>query len=388
MQPFSLREEAILAPYAFRSENSRGRRYPESSHPYRGPFQRDRDRIIHCAAYRRLSEKTQVFTMDLGDYHRTRLTHTLEVTSVARTLARALGLNEDLTESLGLLHDVGHPPFGHTGEDALDEFTAEHGGFNHNKQALRVVEKLERRYPHIPGLNLSEEVLIGQEFRFIRKKGPVPSPLLEVQIVDAADGISYSSHDADDALELGFLSLEDLDETAIWREASKRVRLRYTNLETRSFRAAVVHELIDLHVSDVLEQSRKNIIERGITAPSQLARLPILIDSSPELGEQNKELGAFLFDRVYRHPKVVYYRKQVREWLKEIFSFFTKHPELVPGRYEEVLDNEGAVRAVADMISDMTDRSAKLEYLRLVAREEVRPKSPIDRMTITNSPYI
>src|SRR6476646_3943509 len=200
------REDLILAPYAMHSANTKGRRHPELDHPYRGPYQLDRDRIIHSAAFRRLSHKTQVFTGDMGDYHRTRLTHTLEVSSIARTIARALRLNEDLVEALALAHDLGHPPFGHSGEDVLDECLQNDGGFNHNAQALRIFELIESAYPYFPGLNLSCEVLEGQRHR--ADKGPSEPhecPLLEVQAVDAADSIAYDTHDADDSLELGLL---------------------------------------------------------------------------------------------------------------------------------------------------------------------------------------
>src|SRR5215216_6375243 len=213
------RERMLLAPYAMHSADSAGRRHAEAGHSYRGAYQRDRDRIIHSSAFRRLNHKTQVFTGDMGDYHRTRLTHTLEVSSIARTIARALRLNEDLVEALALAHDVGHPPFGHSGEDVLDECLQNDGGFNHNAQALRIFELLESAYPEFPGLNLSHEVLEGQRHR--AGKGGQSSeeqsraashqrPLLEVQAVDTADSIAYDTHDADDSLELSLLTLDQL----------------------------------------------------------------------------------------------------------------------------------------------------------------------------------
>src|SRR5690606_1530209 len=237
------REQALLAPWAMTSRASAGRQRPEPRHPYRSGFQRDRDRITHCAAFRRLSHKTQVFTGDLGDYHRSRLTHTLEVASIARTMARALSLNEDLVEALALLHDIGHPPFGHAGEEVLDQRLHEHGGFNHNAQALRIVERLEIRYPRFPGLNLSAEVLEGQHRRANKSAAFDTQPLLEVQVVDAADSIAYDAHDADDALELGLLTLDDLAELTLWREAAERVGSRYEGLTNLELRRAVIHEL-------------------------------------------------------------------------------------------------------------------------------------------------
>ena len=248
------REAAILAPYAMHSAASAGRKYPEPPHPYRGPFQRDRDRILHSAAFRRLSQKTQVFTGEMGDYHRTRLTHTLEVASIARTLARALRLNEDLVEALALAHDIGHPPFGHSGEEVLDECLRDTGGFNHNAQALRIVELLETRYPEFPGLNLSREVLEGQGQRVDKQAAgrAGQSPLLEVQVVDAADSIAYDSHDADDALAIGLVDLGQLLTVPLWREAADRVRRRYANLDDRQLCRAIVHELINWQVDDLL----------------------------------------------------------------------------------------------------------------------------------------
>src|SRR3954451_23655905 len=225
----SERERLLLAPYAMHTGNSAGRWYPEAPHPYRGPYQRDRDRIVHSSAFRRLSHKTQVFTGEMGDYHRTRLTHTLEVSSIARTIARALRLNEDLVEALALAHDLGHPPFGHSGEDVLNECLQNQGGFNHNAQALRICELLESCYPDFPGLNLSFEVLEGQQHRATKsagsdqESGQTQSPLLEVQVVDAADSITYDAHDADDSLELGLVTLEQLLELELWRDARNRI---------------------------------------------------------------------------------------------------------------------------------------------------------------------
>ena len=229
----SERERAILASYAMHSADSAGRRYPEATHPYRGPYQRDRDRILHSAAFRRLSQKTQVFTGEMGDYHRTRLTHTLEVSSIARTIARALRLNEDLVEALALAHDLGHPPFGHSGEDVLNECLRNDGGFNHNAQALRICELLETSYREFPGLNLTREVLEGQQQRSNKHRPTIAnggeneradSPLLEVQVVDAADSIAYDAHDADDALELGLLGAEQLLEVPLWRRGARARR--------------------------------------------------------------------------------------------------------------------------------------------------------------------
>jgi dGTPase len=223
------RERLLLAPWAMHAADSAGRVHPEPPHPFRSPYQRDRDRIVHSAAFRRLAHKTQVFTGYHGDYHRSRLTHTLEVTSIARTLARALALNEDLVETLALAHDIGHPPLGHAGEDTLADLLRGEGGFNHNAQALRIMEILENRYPDYPGLNLSREVLEAQATR--KRDGTAPAPLLETQVVDAADSIAYDTHDADDAVELGLVTLEELLELPLVAEAAARVRERHGRLE-------------------------------------------------------------------------------------------------------------------------------------------------------------
>ncbi|MEX2026125.1 MAG: dNTP triphosphohydrolase, partial [Pirellulaceae bacterium] len=301
------REALLLAPYAMFSAKSAGRKYPEPTHAYRGPYQRDRDRIIHSAAYRRLSHKTQVFTGDLGDYHRTRLTHTLEVASIARTLARALRLNEDLVEALALAHDIGHPPFGHSGEGVLDDCLRDSGGFNHNAQALRIVERLEVRYPGFPGLNLTLEVLEGQCHRGTKSKSGSeaarrPSPLLEVQIVDAADSIAYDAHDADDALELGLLDLEELLEVPLWREAANRVRKQYGPLENDHLRRAVVREVIDWQVGDLLRVTEQQLVDQAIASLEMVRSAPPLAVHSPAVAEQKAALEEFLYQRVYRHP--------------------------------------------------------------------------------------
>ena len=250
-----MREAALLAPYAMFSVNSRGRTYPEAEHPYRGPYQRDRDRIVHSWAYRRLSGKMQVFIGEMGDYHRTRLTHTHEVASIARTLGRALWLNEDLIEALALFHDIGHPPFGHAGEDALNECLEHVGGFSHNRFALTLAAELEVRYPDFPGLNLTREVLDGQGRRAEKIDGELAdddqslAPLLEVQVVDVADSITYDAHDADDAVKLGLVTLDALLQVPLVHEAAERIQARHGQLDATMLRQTIVHELIDVQVA-------------------------------------------------------------------------------------------------------------------------------------------
>ncbi len=281
-------ESLWLARYAMHASESAGREHPESAHPYRTPFQRDRDRIVHSSAYRRLAHKTQVFTGDRGDYHRTRLTHTLEVASIARTIGRVLRLNEDLIEALALMHDIGHPPFGHAGEDVLDECAREVGGFNHNQHAVRIITLLESRYPEFPGLNLSQELLSGQRNRAEKSRQPRPQPLLEVQVVDAADSIAYDSHDADDALELGLLAWEELLEVPLWQEAVRRVQERHTALDPMQLRRAVIHQLIEVMVSDLIDTSRQRLVEAGVESPQAAGeQAGRLIGVSEPLQEKN-----------------------------------------------------------------------------------------------------
>ncbi len=365
MAGYREREAALLASYAAHSADSAGRERQEPDHPYRAPFQRDRDRILHSAAFRRLSYKTQVFTGELGDYHRTRLTHTLEVASVARTMSRAMRLNEDLTEALALLHDVGHPPFGHAGEETLNLRLAQHGGFDHNRQALRIVEQLEKPYPGVCGLNLSREVLQGQSFRARKKtaqSSPGKAPLLEVQVVDAADSVGYDTHDADDALQLGLLSLEDLAEVPLWRETVGRVHKRWADLAGDELRRAAIHELIDFQVSNLLEETTQRLEEQSIQDVAAVRRAGILVRPSSELAEQKAELEAFLFQRVYRHPDVLSVRRRVQEWLDTMFAGYVRKPGLLPSGFRRLAENQGPHRAVGDYLAGMTDRFAQQQF--------------------------
>lgn len=368
----SEREAVLLAPYAMHSADSAGRKHAEPPQSYRGPFQRDRDRILHSAAFRRLSHKTQVFTGEMGDYHRTRLTHTLEVASIARTLARALRLNEDLVEALAFAHDIGHPPFGHSGEEVLDECLREEangsGGFNHNAQALRIVELLENRYPDFPGLNLSLEVLAGQTHRVDKTAAAATSPLLEVQVVDAADSIAYDSHDVDDSLELGLLDLQQLLTVPLWREAAERVRGRFGNLDDRQLRRAIVHELINWQVGDLLDSVDRALVARGIASVADVRRAPVLVAPSDELADLKQGLERFLFKNVYRHHKVEATRAAARQALREMFDRLVHHPDRLPAKFRARVPSDGAARAVADYLAGMTDRYALEEHRRFTAQ--------------------
>ncbi|HEV7221623.1 MAG TPA: deoxyguanosinetriphosphate triphosphohydrolase [Pirellulales bacterium] len=360
------RERVLLAPYAMHSADTAGRKHLEPPHPYRGPFQRDRDRIVHSAAYRRLSAKMQVFTGEMGDYHRTRLTHTHEVASVARTVGRALRLNEDLIEALALAHDLGHPPFGHAGEDALDECLRAEGGFSHNRQALAIVEELERRYPEFPGLNLSFEVLEGQATR-IDKRASGLRPLLEAQVVEAADSVAYDTHDADDALELQLLSLDELLELPLWSEAARRVRGRYGALADEELKRAVLHELIDWQVGDLIDRAGRRLAAGDLTSVSEVRAAETVVCVNPELAELKRHLERFLYERVYRHPEVLRLRAKAQAMLAEMFAGYVARPELLPASFQHRAQHVGLPRSVADYLAGMTDRYAQQEYRRLFA---------------------
>ena len=365
------READALAPYAMHAADSAGRKHGEPEHPYRTSFQRDRDRILHSSAYRRLSYKMQVFTGELGDYHRTRLTHTLEVASVARTVGRALRLNEDLIEALALLHDIGHPPFGHAGEETLDQCLAESGGFDHNRQALRIVEQLERRYPHFAGLNLTLEVLEGQAYR-AQKPVAGRRPLLEVQVVDAADSIGYDTHDADDALQLGLIDPGELLAVPLWRESVRRVQTRWSDLDADELRRAVVHELIDWQVGDLLRGACRQLADDRIDGVEAVHQAELIIGPSRELAEQKVELERFLFDHVYRHPEVIATRHHAQGWLRRMFGRYTACPTLLPPWFLAHGEQAGRARAAGDYLAGMTDRYARQQYEQLFSDETDR----------------
>ena len=303
----------------------------------------------------------QVFTAEFGDYHRTRLTHTMEVVGVARTFGRALQLNEDLIEAAALLHDIGHSPFGHAGEAILHQLLHDNGGFDHNVQALRIVEKLERRYTGYPGLNLSKEILEGQTY----KTAKTTVPLLEIQAVDIADSIAYDTHDVDDALELKLLTTEQLMRTSLWKRSAKRVRGQWTNLNDAEFRRAVIHDLIETQVSDVLQATTQRLEERRQTADSRRQQI---IAPSTEIAELKREMEQFLTENVYRHPNVMVYRRRVADWIETVFDYYASQPERLPERYSAVIQQEGTNRAAADYVADQTDRSIRSELLRLNPR--------------------
>jgi dGTPase len=356
------REAALLAAYAMFSRDSRGRKHPEAEHPYRGPFQRDRDRILHSHAFRRLAGKMQVFTGDMGDYHRTRLTHTHEVASIARTLGRALRLNEDLIEALALFHDIGHPPYGHAGEDALHECLKDHGGFSHNRNALVIAEDLEIRYPGFVGLNLSHEVLEGQRTRADKTRSSAPAtesspgPLLEVQAVEAADSMTYDAHDSDDAVKLGLVTMDELQETALVREATAAVRREYAGLSDDILRKSVVNSLLDRQVTGVLEHAAAFLAGCGNLTAAEARQLNFRMGAPPDLAEQKRELERFLYERVYRHPRLVAVRTQAQQRLRAMYDGYLRCPDLLPPHFQKRIPLVGLERTAGEYLAGMTDR--------------------------------
>ncbi len=349
------REQMLLAPFAMFSNQSRGRIHPETEHAYRGPFQRDRDRILHSSAYRRLSGKMQVFTGEMGDYHRTRLTHTQEVATIARTIGRAMGLNEDLIEALALMHDIGHPPYGHAGEDALNECAANFGGFSHNQFALTIATELEFRFNEFSGLNLTHEVLTGQTCRIDKEKTD-QRPLLEVQLVDAADSTTYDAHDTDDAIKLGLVTLEEMESLEIIRESISHVRQHYTSLNEELMRKAVVHRLIERQVTALITYCGGELQSRDFANAGDAMNSDFLIGHNAELGEQKQELERFLYARVYRHPRLVTVRQRGQAHLKEMYERYCQSPELFPQKYQARAEKIGIRRMAIEYIAGMTDR--------------------------------
>jgi dGTPase len=374
------REEEVLAPYAMRTRDSLGRRYPEPSHPFRTLYQRDRDRVTYSTAFRRLLYKTQVLVAQTNDHHRTRLTHTLEVAQISRTVARQLGLNEDLTETIALAHDLGHPPFGHAGEQALDECMRGHGGFEHNRHGLRIVEVLEYRYAGFPGLNLSREVLEAMAQHSGRRDAPevaayldVGRPLLEAQVVDAADSLAYDAHDVDDAFGAGLVSADDLREVEFWRLAVERVERRHGRLGPLQFEPAVVRALIDWQVTDLLEHTRQRLRQARVRSVQDVRAAPeVLVGPGPEVRRLKAGLETFLRERVYRHYRVLRMAAKGRRIVQALFEEFTRAPDLLPERYSCRVAREGRERVVCDYLAGMTDRYAQDEYLRLF-----RPYAPV-----------
>lgn len=369
-----------LAPYAADPARTRGRLHPESPPATRNHFQRDRDRIIHSGAFRRLEYKTQVFINHEGDLFRTRLTHSLEVAQIGRAIARNLRLHEDLIEGVALAHDLGHTPFGHAGQDALNECMREHGGFEHNLQSLRVVDHLEQRYAAFDGLNLSYEVregvlkhcslpnarLLGEiGERFLNKQ----QPSLEAQVANLADEIAYNNHDVDDGLRSGLLSMEQLAEVQMFAEQLAKVRLQYPDVNGRRLIHETVRRMIHVLVTDLCEQSQRNIAEHAPQSLEEVRNLPALIAFSPAIEQQQQELKRFLRINLYRHYRVNRMTSKAKRIINDLFAAFHSDPGLLPSDYQRPAGGNQP-RAIADYIAGMTDRYAIREHQRLFSISE------------------
>ena len=379
-----------MNPYAARDETSRGRRYPEPRPAYRGEFQRDRDRIIHSAAFRRLEYKTQVFVNHEGDLFRTRLTHSIEVAQIGRSVARALGLNEDLTDAITLAHDLGHTPFGHSGQDALNECMKEHGGFEHNLQSLRVVDELEERYAEFPGLNLTFETREGilkhcavkkaAELgelgrRFLEKT----QPSLEAQLANLADEIAYNNHDVDDGLRAGLITVEQLEGVALFTEQYRAVTRRYPALVRRRAIHETVRHMINRVVTDLIETSSARLRATGVVSIEEVraAGAP-LIAYSDAMREEVRTLKRFLRAHLYAHERVRRMTGEAVKIVRELFAAFLDDPRLLPPQYQERIRADadaadprgGRARIIADYIAGMTDRYAYREHARLFSQAD------------------
>jgi dGTPase len=375
-------ERTALASVAQKSGESRGRQHCETSHAYRTEFQRDRARIIHSRAFRRLEYKTQVFLNGTGDHLRTRLTHSIEVASISRTIARALRLNEDLAEAIALAHDLGHPPFGHSGEEMLAECMRDHGGFDHNRQSVRVVELLETPYPDFPGLNLAFEVREGlrkheRPYKFPTLSGEeYDCPSLEGQVADLADEITYYSHDLDDALDFEILTLARLEENEVWSNSHRAVLARYTNVREPELHKLIIREIIDREVHDLVATSAESIAKSGVQSADDVRRQTApLIRYSDELAEANRALRKFLYQNVYYHPRVAEVNRRACEMLRRVFEAYLADPDRLGEGATRRVEKEGLHRTVCDYIAGMTDRYVMEEYARIAGRGD-SPEPP------------
>ena len=366
-------EAARLAPYALRSGDSAGRCYPEAEAAYRTAFQRDRDRIIHSAAFRRLEYKTQVFVNDEGDYYRTRLTHTLEVAQIGRTIARTLGVNEDLVEAICLAHDLGHPPFGHAGEETLDALIKDKGGYNHNHQSYRVVTQLEHRYPDFPGLNLTKETLGGlakHETEYdhlveIAGLDPTTRGSLEAQIANMTDELAYNAHDLDDGLNAGLLTPTELNQLEIWRLLCDRLNWHGEVMDELT-RHGFIRELIGLLVSDVLQTTQARLEQLQPQKSEDIEHQPAnIVVYSAEMEALVKPLKEFLFANMYYSFRVVRMKKRAQRIIEQVFATLLEDRRQLPPESLRETEERPIERVIADYIASMTDRSAVLEYRRL-----------------------
>lgn len=371
-QDWESTEELHLAPYATKSAGSLGRRHEEPPHPLRSCFARDRDRIFHSRCFRRLEYKTQVFVNGTADHYRTRLTHTMEMSAVGRTLARILKANEDLTECICLAHDIGHSPFGHAGEDALDELMSGHGGFDHNLQSLRCIEVVESPYPDFRGLNLTWEVRAGLLKHEAHIEGasldghPIgPYQSIEAQIADIADDMTYHAHDVDDGLEAGIVTLKQLETTEFWRMAATATRQSYPHLSEYQFVRATIRRMLELLVFDVtehafkaLEQIQPHGVRKVMAAPQRI------VDFSPDMKQVLDEFSAFMFQNLYFHHGVADATRESVAMMRKLFLHYIEHPETMGRKARARIESEGLWRTVCDYVAGCTDRYAIEEYQR------------------------
>jgi len=378
------REEQWLAPYAMKSRHTRGRQHQEPEDAFRTVYRRDRDRIVHSTAFRRLEYKTQVFVNHEGDYYRTRLTHTIEVAQLAVSIARVLRLNEDLVDVVSLAHDIGHPPFGHAGEDALRELMAEHGGFDHNLQGLRIVDLLEERYPSFSGLNLAWEVResinkhrtpydppqtreAGDQPGLQMALDPKLSPLLESQIADVADEIAYDNHDLDDGLTSGILKEEDLNRLDIWRQARDRVESPQTPMNAEIRKYQIIRTLINQQVTDLVQATSQRLTHARIASVEDVrACRERLVTFSDEMQRLRSPLKQLLWTQFYHHYRVVRMADKAKRFIGELFHLYVKKPEQLPKTTRSRIERgEEPHRVVCDYIAGMTDRYCLEEYKKL-----------------------
>ena len=366
-------ENQSLASYALRSKDSKGRKFPEEEPDFRTLYQRDRERILHTSAFRRLEYKTQVFIIHEGDYYRTRLTHTLEVAQLGRSIARSLGANEDLVETICLAHDLGHPPFGHSGEKILSSLMNDYGGFDHNKHSLRIVTLLEKRYPDFPGLNLTWEVLEGMvkhetdyDLSDASDYDPDLRGPIEAQIANVADELAYTSHDLDDGLRSGLINPNQLDGIAIWEIVNESIKRRKTDNLNDLTRHQLIRRLIGIEVTDLIQSVDRYIRKSGIKTSQELQKLPYnVVGFSEDMHRRNRELKDFLFNNLYRHYRVIRMANKSEKIISELFNAYKDDPQILPDHIQANIPTITLERTICDYIAGMTDRFAIEEHNRL-----------------------
>jgi len=366
-------EAQQLATYGIKSKDSKGRSFAEEEADFRTRFQRDRERVLHTTAFRRLEYKTQVFINSEGDYYRTRLTHSLEVAQLGRSVARSLGANEDLVETICLAHDLGHPPFGHSGETALAKLMLDHGGFNHNAHSLRIVTELERRYPDFPGLNLSYEVLEGMvkhetdyDVSDAKDYDPDLRGSLEAQIANVADELAYTSHDLDDGLRSGMITPSQLDGIAIWEIINESLGRRKSETLDELTRHQIIRRLIGFETTDLIQSIDRYLRKSNVKSALELQKLPYnVVGFSEDMFRRNRELKDFLFNNLYRHYRVVRMASKAEKIVTELFIIYQQNSATLPSHIQTSIRERGLERSICDYIAGMTDRFAVDEYNRL-----------------------